>query len=107
MDYEKIQSPHHTGRERGFEEYPRLSEKQIPQSAGGKNVWDDYIQTRKTLERSAGSLQEPESEQLQERGLKRINFLRHSYFMLYEMEEETAVIVKVFHSLEDYENELK
>ncbi len=72
-----------------------------------KNVWDDYIQTRKTLERSAGSLQEPESEQLQERGLKRINFLRHSYFMLYEMEEETAVIVKVFHSLEDYENKLK
>ena len=72
-----------------------------------RNIWEDFRETKKTLARSAGSLPEPESERLRERGLKRINFLRHSYFILYIIENETAVIVNIFHMLEDYENKLK
>ena len=72
-----------------------------------RNVWDDFQETKKTMARSAGSLPEPESERLKERRLKRVNFLRHSYFMLYIIENETAVIVNIFHNLEDFENKLK
>ena len=72
-----------------------------------RNGWDDFRETKNVLARSAGSLPEPESERLRTQSLKRINFQRHSYFILYTIEKETAVIVNVFHDLEDFENKLK
>ena len=41
------------------------------------------------------------------KGLKRINLLRHSYFMLFMIDGEKVIITNIFHTLEDYENKLK
>ena len=51
-------------------------------------------------------LADPDDEKLKQRGLKRINFLHHNYFMLFRVENENAIIVRVFHGLEDYQNKL-
>ena len=54
----------------------------------------------------AGALADPDDEKLKQRCLKRINFLRHNYFMLFMVEKEKVFIVRVFHGLEDYQNKL-
>ena len=60
----------------------------------------------KKLEIVAGSLRNPDSEILKFRGLKRINFLRHDYFLLYRIEEDQVFVTNIFHSSEDFENKL-
>ena len=82
-----------------------LKNKKSQQAA--KNLVLDFRNTRKQLENVAGSLREPESEALKARGLKRINFLKHDYFLLFKIQEDVAYITNMFHSLEDYENKLK
>ena len=72
-----------------------------------QSVWSDYRQTHKSLETTAGSLPEPESDILKQRGLKRVNFKRHSYFMLFTIDGDKVVITNIFHFLEDYENKLR
>ena len=76
-----------------------------PQAA--RNVLDDFTATRIILSQVAGSLQDPESEKLKARSLKRINFQKHNYFMLYKVEEEMVIITNIFHGLEDYEGKLR
>lgn len=67
----------------------------------------DYRETRESLSRIAGSIKEADSEKLRERNLKRINFRRHDYFLLFRIDGEVATVTNVFHFLEDYENKLK
>ena len=71
------------------------------------NLFYDYIETRKELERVAGSIKAPESQKLKDRNLKRINFRRHNYFMLFRIDGDKAVVVEIFHGLEDYEKKLE
>ena len=71
------------------------------------NLFYDYIDTRKEQKRVAGSIKMPESKRLKERNLKRINFKRHNYFMLFRIDDDKAVVVEIFHGLEDYENKLE
>lgn len=79
-------------------------DKKNPQAA--KNILIDYHDTRKKLEIVAGSLKESESEAVKSRGLKRLNFLRHDYFLLFKIEENNVIVTNIFHSLEDFENKL-
>lgn len=73
-----------------------------------KNVLNDFKETKKELEKAAGSLANPESEELKRRGLKRINFIRHNYFMLYYIDkDENVYVTNIFHGLEDYESKLR
>ncbi len=53
--------------------------KKSNQAAG--NVLDDFRETRKSLETIAGSLKLCDNDKLKERGLHRINFHKHNYFM--------------------------
>ncbi len=76
-----------------------------PQAA--RNIILDFRETRKELEKVAGSLSDPESDILRTRRLKRISFQNHNYFLLYRVEKETVYVTNVFHFLEDYENKLK
>lgn len=69
-------------------------------------LYDDYRETKTVLAKIAGALADPDDEKLKQRGLKRINFLHHNYFMLFTVENEKAIIVRVFHGLEDYQNKL-
>ncbi len=82
-----------------------IKNKKSPQAA--RNVVLDFRETRQKLENTAGSLADPESHKLVERGLKRINFSRHDYFLLYRIENDIVYITNMFHSLEDYENKLR
>ena len=81
-----------------------LVEKQSRQAA--VNTLNDYEETLKELEVVAGSLKILENPKLSERGLRRINFRRHNYFILYFIEDDTAVVTNVFHSSEDFENKM-
>ena len=80
------------------------NEKKSMQAA--QALFDDYRETRSILANIAGALADPDDEKLKQRGLKRINFLRHNYFMLFKIEKEKVFIVRVFHGLEDYQNKL-
>ena len=71
------------------------------------NVMQDYRETRESLSRIAGSIKESDSKKLRERGLKRINFRRHDYFLLFRTDGEIVTVTNIFHFLEDYENKLK
>jgi len=79
--------------------------KQNKQAAN--NVMQDYRETRESLSRIAGSIKEADSKKLRERSLKRINFHRHDYFLLFRIDGEVVTVTNVFHFLEDYENKLK
>ncbi len=82
--------------------------KELKNPQAARSVMDDYITTRKTLSKTAGSLKESESDSIcGKRGLKRINFLRHNYFILFRLDGDDAVVTNIFHDLEDYENKLK
>lgn len=78
--------------------------KQSDQAAD--NLMRDYIDTRMQLSRVAGSIRNPDSKKLRQRGLKRINFLRHNYFLLFKVEGNQVFVVNMFHGSEDYERKL-
>lgn len=70
------------------------------------NLLDDFEKTKQSLSKVAGSLKYCDNPRLKEHGYKRINFLSHRYFMLYRIEDTCAVVDKIFHELEDYENKM-
>ena len=70
------------------------------------NVLNDFEATKISLSRVAGSLKLCDNPRLRELGYRRINFLSHSYFMLYRVEGDTAVVDNIFHELQDYENKI-
>lgn len=69
-------------------------------------MYNDYRETKTVLANIAYALADPDNEKLRQRRLKRINFLHHNYFMLFRVEKEKVIIVRVFHGLEDYQNKL-
>lgn len=79
--------------------------KRNPQAAA--NLLDDYDKTIKELTSVAGSLKPCDSPNMKKRNLRRINFLHHDYFMLYQFEEQTAFVTNIFHDLEDADNKLR
>lgn len=72
-----------------------------------QSVYSDYKETRAALAKNAGSIHEPTSEKMKERDLRRINFRKHNYFMLFRVVENRAEITNIFHGSEDYENKLR
>ena len=78
--------------------------KKSPQSA--QALLNDFVETRKSLEKTAGMIKDPEDEKLKIRNLKRINFRRHNYFLLFRINGDVAEIVTMFHGLENYSDKL-
>ena len=62
--------------------------------------------TKESLKRVAGSLKLCDDPKLNALGYRRINFLSLRYFMLYRIEDDTAVVDNIFHELQDYENKV-
>ncbi|MCD8241377.1 MAG: type II toxin-antitoxin system RelE/ParE family toxin [Lachnospiraceae bacterium] len=81
-----------------------LFEKKSEQAAG--SLLDDFEETVRVLSDVAGSLKLCENPRLKEQGYKRMNFLRHRYFMLFRLERNDAVVDAIFHELQDYENKI-
>ncbi|MBR1633806.1 MAG: type II toxin-antitoxin system RelE/ParE family toxin [Lachnospiraceae bacterium] len=69
-------------------------------------VLEDYYDTIDELSRVAGSLHLSSDPELSRRGLKEMFFIRHRYVMLYYIGGDEAVVVYIFHTLEDYRNKL-
>ena len=73
-------------------------------------VKKDYRRTLERLADNAGGIVNRDEPELRKRGLKRINFEKHNYFLLYEIidaETPIARVVDMFHSSEDYINKLR
>ena len=80
--------------------------KRNPQAV--KNLLEDFKETKHILSTIAPSIAEPDSEKLKKRGLKRINFKHHNYFLLFFIDSDGIVyITDVFHGLEDFEGKLR
>lgn len=71
------------------------------------NLLADFEQTINILKQVAGSLRICSNPRLKELGYRRMNFTSHRYFLLYRLENHTAIVDNVFHELQDYENHLK
>ena len=67
---------------------------------------DDYDETIEILSKNAGMIKESEYKLLRERNLKRINFKRHRYFLLFSLNQDTATVVAIGHFLQDIDNVL-
>lgn len=70
-------------------------------------LFDDYRATKRHLADIAGAIRESDNEKMKERGLKRINFMKHNYFFVFRIKGDNAEIAAMFHGLEDYENKLR
>ena len=75
--------------------------------SAAKNVLDDFEVTVERLKYTAGSLKLCENPRLKKLGYRRMNFLRHRYFLLYRVEGKLVYVDSVFHELQDYENKIK
>ena len=71
------------------------------------SLLDDFDDTIATLSIVAGSLKLCESPNMKARGLKKLYFLRHDYFMVFLVEKQTAYVTNIFHELEDADNKIK
>ena len=103
MDYKVVIS---SDAERDLDEHIQylLIEKKNPQAAS--NVLNDFEVTKDSLSRVAGSLRLCSNRKLGRLGYRRINFLSHRYFMLYRVEGNLAIVDKILHELQDYENRM-
>ncbi|SEM44958.1 Plasmid stabilization system protein ParE [Butyrivibrio sp. ob235] len=72
-----------------------------------RNVLDDYDATIERLSIVAGSLKLVDDEDLANLGYRKIRFMKHRYFLLYRVEDDTAIVDAIFHDLQDYENVFK
>ena len=71
------------------------------------NVMDDYDDTVDALSKVAGSLKMCDSPNMKKRSLRRINFFRHNYFMLFRVDGQNAYVTNIFHGLEDADNKMR
>ena len=81
-----------------------INRKKSPLSA--QSLLKDFVETRESLEKTAGMIKDPDDEKLKIRKLKRINFRRHNYFLLFRTNGDVVEIVTMFHGLENYSDKL-
>ena len=72
-----------------------------------RNVIEDFEKTKLVLEQVAESLPLCQNPRLASQGYKRINYLRHDYFMMFRVVDELVIVDNIFHFLEDYENKMR
>ena len=82
-----------------------IYEKESVQAA--ENILNDYDATIESLKHMAESLKLCDNQRLHQLGYRRINFLKHRYFMLYRIVDHVVFVDNIFHELQDYENKLR
>lgn len=71
------------------------------------SVEQDMKDTAARLSYMAGSLKLCDDADLRALGYRTIHFRRHRYFMLYEVVDDCAYVLGIYHDLQDYENILR
>ena len=69
-------------------------------------VRDDYYETLERLTKVAGRIPISDKPNLAKRKLRSIFFGKHDYVILYRLVGDVAEIIKIYHTLEDYENKV-
>ena len=87
--------------------YLRYLVDELGSVGAAKSVLDDFEETAAQLATMAGVFRLCENPKLRKRNLRRINFRRHRYFLLYHISGECAVVDRMFHQLQDYEAKIK
>ncbi|MBR5970683.1 MAG: type II toxin-antitoxin system RelE/ParE family toxin [Lachnospiraceae bacterium] len=77
--------------------YYLLVEKMNEQAA--RAVLEDYDETVDELALIAGSLKTLEDPALS--GYRKIRLRRHHYYLIYHLQEDTAIVDRMFHDLQD------
>ena len=75
---------------------------QVVITENAKAIRNDAAETKKRLEKIAGSLKPLENPKM--RGYRKIHFLKHDYVMLYRIENDIVYVDRIYHELQDYEN---
>lgn len=103
MDYKVVVSPE---AEEDLDQclHYLILEKKNKQAA--KNVLEDFEAVVDLLKIAAEGLPFCDNVKLRTLGYRRMNFLRHNYFILYRVMETTVYIDAVFHGLQDYERRM-
>ena len=101
MEYKVVITERATTKLDGFVRY-LLYEKKNGQAA--TNVLNDFEATKRNLAIVAGSLKLCDNPGIKALGYRRINFLKHQYYMLYRIEGKSAVVDNIFHNLQDPNN---
>lgn len=68
------------------------------------NVLDDFEETISRLSYAAESLRFCPESNLAELGYRKISFQRHSYLMLYLINDGEVHVDRIYHELQDYAN---
>ena len=79
---------------------------ELKNEQAARNVLEDFDATKDRLSQIAGSIRLCENPLLRERGYRRLEFQKHSYFMMYRLEGSTAVVDAIFHDLQDFEKKM-
>ena len=85
--------------------YYLLMEKQNEQAAD--SLVKDYEDTVERLKKVAGSLKLIDNPRYGEAGYRKIRFLRHDYYLIYRVEDNTAIIYRMLHDLQDMDKALQ
>lgn len=75
-------------------------------SQAADNLICDYDLTIVSLSKIAASIREPDSEILKRKNLKRLNFRKMNYFLLFRIDDNTVTVTNIFHAAEDFESKL-
>ena len=70
-----------------------------------ESVYQDYVETLEMLKLVAGSLKLDYDPDFAALGYRRIGFLHHSYFMSYRIENNTAIVDRIYHEAQDYSSD--
>ena len=68
---------------------------------------DDYDATINELSKVAGSLKYLDDPELAADGYRKIRLRKHSYYLLYRVENDTAVVDRMLHDLQDLDKAMK
>ena len=69
-----------------------------------ESILCDAKETRKTLEKIAGSLKLRDHPKLHELGYHALRFEKHDYVMLYRVDGRKAYVEGIYHMMQDSEN---
>ena len=70
------------------------------------SLLDDFLDAVGELEGVAGNLKLDDDEDLAALGYHRIHLKKHRYYLLYRIEDQTAIVDNMFHDLQDYKNHM-
>ena len=84
-----------------------IAEKPLYNPDAAKAVFDDYEETKAIVSRMGDRMAIGTHPIMQKRKLRRVNFQRHQYYLIYRVKGDVCQIVRIGHSDEDLDKVLR